>query len=404
MKLNFNRKYTLIAVYAVLVIVISAAVILGMVHLEKVKQFLGGLMNLLSPFVWGFTLAYLINPVLRFMEKLLGKISWRKEEKHLSRKFCRVVGMMLAYLVTGVAVFLFFRIVIPQLISSISSLGTLSVAWANTLGPKLYAMAEEYGLLSLVAGIDAATFERMLNTASEMLRSFSETITSAIPQLVQWTASLATGLLNIVLGLIISIYLLFSKEKFFAHIKKFLYAFFPQKGVERAVEITHESNRIFSGFVSGKILDSLIIGLLCYICMFLFGWPYATLISVIVGVTNVIPYFGPFIGAIPSILILLIVDPKTAILFAVFILALQQLDGNVIGPKILGDSTGLSSFWVIFSITVFSGLLGPVGMFIGVPLFAVIYSLVRQLSAWRLSQKGLSTNTNDYASPEHPIL
>ena len=138
--------------------------------------------------------------------------------------------------------------------------------------------------------------------------------------------------------------------------------------------------------------------------MSIFGWPYAMLISVIVGVTNVIPYFGPFIGAIPSILILLMVEPWTALWFAIFILVLQQIDGNIIGPKILGDSTGLSAFWVIFAITIFGSLMGPLGMFIGVPLFAVIYSLVRQFAEWRLSQKGLPTATDDYASKEHPII
>ena len=165
-----------------------------------------------------------------------------------------------------------------------------------------------------------------------------------------------------------------------------------------------QRNRIFSGFIIGKIIDSAIIGVICYIVMTLFKWPYATLISVIIGITNIIPYFGPFIGAIPSILLLLIIDPYAAIKFTVFIIILQQVDGNIIGPKILGDTTGLSAFWVVFSITLFSALMGPVGMIIGVPTFAVIYALVREFSEWMLQRKKLATATSSYASPDNPII
>ena len=237
-----------------------------------------------------------------------------------------------------------------------------------------------------------------------MLKNLSTALTSAIPQIIQTTVNVTASVLNVIIGFIISVYMMFSKELFFARIHKLFTALFPEKSVEKMASVIHQSNDIFSGFISGKILDSFIIGLLCFIFMSIFGWPYAMLISVIVGVTNVIPYFGPFIGAIPSILILLMVEPWTALWFAIFILVLQQIDGNIIGPKILGDSTGLSAFWVIFAITIFGSLMGPLGMFIGVPLFAVIYSLVRQFAEWRLSQKGLPTATDDYASKEHPII
>ena len=205
-------------------------------------------------------------------------------------------------------------------------------------------------------------------------------------------------------GIILSVYLLASKELFYAHAKKLGYALFPKRVMDKLLEITHTSNNIFTGFIVGKIVDSTIIGVLCFIVMALFNWPYAMLISVIVGVTNVIPYFGPFIGAIPSILLLLIIDPRTAVMFGIFILILQQLDGNIIGPKILGDSTGLSAFWVVFSITLFSAIMGPIGMLIGVPTFAVIYSLIRDFAEWRLKTKNMATATDDYASPEHAII
>ena len=401
MKLDFNRKYTTIAIYAVLTVAASALIILGLVHIKAVNAALKSFLKLLSPFIWGFVLAYILTPLLNVTEKILQKLFKGK----FPRKGARVIAILVAYGIAVLIVTVFFRIVMPQLISSVSSLAALFTTWVTNITPLINQFIEGYDLQNFnLAGIDSSYIDKLLNTATEMVKGFSTYLTAAIPQVVQATASLAMGILDVVLGVIISIYLLFSKERFFAHVKKFCYAFFPKKGVEKVLEITHESNRIFSGFINGKILDSCIIGVLCFLFMSLFRWPYAMLISVIVGVTNVIPYFGPFIGAIPSILILLIVEPKTALLFAIFVLALQQLDGNVIGPKILGDSTGLSSFWVIFSITVFGSLLGPIGMFIGVPLFAVIYSLVRQISGWMLRRKGMPVETKEYTSPDHPLL
>ena len=173
---------------------------------------------------------------------------------------------------------------------------------------------------------------------------------------------------------------------------------------QATLNLTHDSNAIFCGFISGKILDSAIIGVLCFIGCSVLQMPYTVLVSFIVGVTNVIPYFGPFIGAIPSIFIIMIADPLKSLVFAVFVLILQQLDGNIIGPKILGDSTGLSAFWVIFAVTFFGGLFGFVGMLIGVPTFAVIYALVRNFAEFKLGKKGLKTQTPDFASQENPIF
>jgi predicted PurR-regulated permease PerM len=210
--------------------------------------------------------------------------------------------------------------------------------------------------------------------------------------------------LNIVLGLIISIYLLFDRERFFAQTKKLMAAILPRRANTLVTEIAQESHTIFQGFIVGKIIDSIIIGILCYIFMALLQFDFALLISVIVGVTNVVPYFGPFIGAIPGILILYIVEPKQALWFLIFIFLLQQFDGNILGPKILGDSIGISAFWVVFSITLFSGIFGILGMFIGVPLFALLYSLVKRFTAFLLRRKGESTSTRDYDSTVNPLL
>ena len=225
-----------------------------------------------------------------------------------------------------------------------------------------------------------------------------------LPLVFNVTKNLTTGLTNLVLGIIISVYFLVGKERFFAQIKKFLYALLPKDLVGRLIDITHTSNRIFSGFISGKILDSLIIGILCFVGMSIFRMPMAMLVSVIVGVTNIIPYFGPFIGAIPSALIVFLVDPIKALWFVVFVVCLQQFDGNILGPRILGDSIGMPAFWVVFSILLFGGYLGVLGMFIGVPTFAVIYSIFKLWTEGRLSRKNLPVDTKSYASKEHPLL
>jgi predicted PurR-regulated permease PerM len=211
----------------------------------------------------------------------------------------------------------------------------------------------------------------------------------------------AISLVNIIkdffVGIIVAIYFLLDKEHFQAQMKKVVYAIFPQRFSEGFFRVCDHTNRSLSGFISGKIIDSIIIGILCFICMTIMQLDYTLLISVIVGVTNIIPVFGPFFGAIPSALLLLMTSPKQVIPFVILIIVLQQLDGNVIGPKILGSSTGLSAFWVMFAILLGGGLFGFGGMLLGVPIFAVIYSLIEEFINFLLERKNMSTNTADYA-------
>ena len=205
------------------------------------------------------------------------------------------------------------------------------------------------------------------------------------------------GLVDVLVGAMISIYLLFSKEKYMAQAKKIIYAFMKSKHANTTIHICRKANEIFTGFIIGKIIDSAIIGVLCFIGLSILKMPYVLLISVIVGVTNVIPVFGPYIGAIPGIILITLVNPLQGLYFAIFILALQQLDGNVIGPAILGDSTGLSPFWVIFSIIVGGGMFGVIGIFIGVPTFALIYYMFNMLLRQKLEHKKLPVDTMYYS-------
>ena len=201
---------------------------------------------------------------------------------------------------------------------------------------------------------------------------------------------------NFIIGFIISIYLIASKELYAAQAKKIVYAFLPLETANRLISNVRFAHKTFGGFFVGKILDSIIIGIICFVIINFLNMPFSVLISVIIGVTNIIPFFGPFLGAIPSILLILFIDPMQALYFLIFVIILQQVDGNIIGPKILGSSTGLSSFWVIFSITLFGGMFGIFGMIIGVPVFAVIFAFFKSLVEFRLTNRNLHPETNKY--------
>lgn len=231
--------------------------------------------------------------------------------------------------------------------------------------------------------------------------------TEFLPQTKNIVAGLTTGvigvvriLFNVVIGIIISIYVLMSKEIFIGQSKKVVYALFSGEKANAVIHTVHKSNEIFGGFISGKILDSLIIGILCFICLYFMKMPYSVLVSVIVGVTNVIPFFGPYLGAVPSTILIMLANPVQGLYFVIFILVLQQVDGNIIGPKILGDSTGLSSFWVVFAILVGGGIFGIPGMIIGVPLFAVIFYILRRALNYTMRKKQLPLDSENYIHAE----
>ena len=283
---------------------------------------------------------------------------------------------------------------IPELVKSIRDLiitlpGQLNnvVDWFNHLQASDTAM----GILMRNA------LEEGTTTLQNWLR------TDLMPQVNTIMSNLTVGVLNILnevlnflIGLIVSVYLLFSKEQYSAQCKKMTYAFLKTNHANMLLHLTKKSNEIFGGFIIGKIIDSAIIGVLCFIGLSLIKMPYTLLVSVIVGVTNVIPFFGPYIGAIPSAFLILLSDPKKGLYFIIFILVLQQIDGNVIGPKILGNSTGLSPFWVVFSILIGGGMFGFVGMIMGVPTFAVIYYIISMITSQRLERKNLPLTTVHY--------
>ena len=404
MKLNMNKKYTTIAVYAFLVIAAAITFFFVISEHSVVGRMAGTFFGLMTPFIYGAALAYVLNPVLNWLEK---KVFPKVFGDRVSKRSRRGLGVLLTFLFGCAVVALFLAVLIPQIVESIDNLAQSIYAFLPQAQNFLNDLIAQYGtnemlvdVLSML-GVDISDPSMALQRLATRSYTF---LTQVLPNLFGGVMRFTSGLLDVVVGIIIAIYLLLSKEVFYAQVKKLMFAFFPRRVAQATLNLTHDSNAIFCGFISGKILDSAIIGVLCFIGCSVLQMPYTVLVSFIVGVTNVIPYFGPFIGAIPSIFIIMIADPLKSLVFAVFVLILQQLDGNIIGPKILGDSTGLSAFWVIFAVTFFGGLFGFVGMLIGVPTFAVIYALVRNFAEFKLGKKGLKTQTPDFASQENPIF
>ena len=404
MKLNMNKKYTTIAVYAFLVIAAAITFFFVISEHSVVGRMAGTFFGLMTPFIYGAALAYVLNPVLNWLEK---KVFPKVFGDRVSKRSRRGLGVLLTFLFGCAVVALFLAVLIPQIVESIDNLAQSIYAFLPQAQNFLNDLIAQYGtnemlvdVLSML-GVDISDPSMALQRLATRSYTF---LTQVLPNLFGGVMRFTSGLLDVVVGIIIAIYLLLSKEIFYAQVKKLMFAFFPRRVAQATLNLTHDSNAIFCGFISGKILDSAIIGVLCFIGCSILQMPYTVLVSFIVGVTNVIPYFGPFIGAIPSIFIIMIADPLKSLVFAVFVLILQQLDGNIIGPKILGDSTGLSAFWVIFAVTFFGGLFGFVGMLIGVPTFAVIYALVRNFAEFKLGKKGLKTQTPDFASQENPIF
>lgn len=362
---------------------------------DSLRSGLATIHDILMPFYIGFVLAYLICPVyngvVRYLYPLLQKcISKTRTAYRLARMGASVVSVVTLIGAAGG----FCLLVIPDLIVSITGLIQNMPATVNRISDWFVIQLEENPqLLALVQ----ENLETILESASNW---FQGQLKPALDAVISGAAVGIIGTVSIVfdlfVALIICVYVLNSKEMFQAQAKKLILAVFKKERAESIFELGRITNSTFGGFINGKIIDSIIIGILCFIVMNLLKLPMPTLISVIVGITNVIPFFGPFIGAIPSIILILIVDPIAALKFAVWVLVLQQLDGNIIGPKILGDSTGLASFWVMFSIIVAGGLFGFVGMVVGVPCFAVFYTYVTRFVNGRLSKKGLTTDTAVY--------
>ena len=391
MKIVWNKKYTTIAVYAIIVLVCSALLALAAAYLPSVASSLGSVLSVVKPVIYGLVFAYILNPLNKVLEKRALKFLSKKKDH---RKAQRVCAMVLTYLITLILIVLFVYAVVPQTARSVTD---LSLKIRDNI-PRV----EEW----VSDTLSSSNFLRsQVNRLEDVLSEVMNKSLDIVQWLVSYAMSIVVETTNILIGLILSVYFLASKEKLLAQTRKIISAVFSPRTVKRIMHVCTQTNNSFNGFVVGSIVDSLFIGIFCLIFCLILGIPYAPLISLIVGVTDIIPVFGPFIGAIPSAFIILISEPGKTLWFIIMIILLQQLEGNLLKPFILSDSVGLSALWVTVAITVFGGLFGVVGLIIGVPAFSVIYSLIKEATEKKLAMRGLQVETDAYYNdPSDAVL
>lgn len=374
MSFKFNSKEP----NSILSLTIALSIVLllyfAIQNLPGLIEFLQSMINLLLPFIVGFAIAFLITPLMLWFEE---KVLMNTKFSHRTK---RKISASFAF-TTAITIFgTFIAIIVPQVLSSIAQLSNLL--------PDYLTSAEQYltqWFLSL--NLREEVLVLLLDTGNELLKNLAQITRDIIPMILNFSWNFVSVSVRTVVGFIVSIYILLDRERFTVQFRKLTYAIFSKKHAERLFEISKLSAKMFNSFIVGKTVDSLIVGVICYIVMLIFGWPYAVLISLIIGVTNMIPVFGPFIGAIPALFLLFIVDPTAALWFALFIIILQQIDGNIIGPLILQDSMGMPSLWIMFAIILGGGFFGLMGMFLGVPVFAVVYVIIKEIVNQRLKDK-----------------
>lgn len=383
-----------------LVIVACIVCYFAFLRIDDIAKFLKEVSTILQPIIMGLVFAYLLNPMVKMIERnLIPVLDEKIKNEKKVRSLARNIGVFTSILVTLAVVVLLLNMVLPELYESIRDMIISLPGQMNDAMEYLEAHAIKDSAIS-------GTLNTVLENAAASLETWLRT--DLISQVNQMMSSLTSGvisffetLFNIVIGLIVSVYVLTSKEKFIGQCKKATYALFQKDRANLILQVTRKSNEIFGGFVIGKIIDSIIIGIICFVVLSLLKMPYTLLVSVVVGVTNVIPFFGPFIGAIPSIILILLAEPIKGLYFMIFILLLQQFDGNILGPKILGNSTGLSAFWVVFSILLGGGMFGFVGMVMGVPTFAVFYYLVEMFLNQKLQKKKLPSSSDEFEKVDY---
>lgn len=384
-KLRRQALITAVAIYLVL-----AMALYIIVNVTAISSIFTKIANILAPLFIGISIAYLINPILRAFERHV----FKNVSSFVLR---RTFSMILTYLLVILFIALFVFLLMPEISDSINELISHfnvyiqnAITMTNNLINRLFSFMGNQEYQEYVKS------EEISKAISDFFTGTGSIFETIIRYIQTYGSKIVVSFTNILIGIFVSIYILASKEKRYAQTSKFFHAILKDKQYKLFYETMSVADKSFGGFIEGKIIDSLIIGVLTFIILTIFKMPYTALISVIVGVTNIIPYFGPFIGAIPSAFIILIAEPVKTIPFIIIIIVIQQLDGNVIGPKILGNNTGLSSLGIILAILIMSGLFGVPGMIIGVPVGALVVSIITRYLEYRLKRKGKSFNTDDY--------
>lgn len=397
-KMDGRRENIHLAKIGVMVFITFVCCILFFFSVLRYQGFANGWHKVISaaqPIIIGLVLAYLLNPVMKFFERHLYRLfKDRMKTDQKARKMARGIAITCSIIFLIVVIVLLIAAIVPSVINSIMGIvDTLPANVANLVKMMQEGHLGNYEVADTIGDVLTKLTDYVENWATKTLlpqaRTYLIQITSGVINMVK-------AMFNFVIGIIVAVYVLMIKERLIGQSKKVVYAVFKPKQGNIIVETMHKANDIFGGFIIGKIIDSAIIGVICYVGCSILRIPDTMLVSVIIGVTNIIPLFGPFIGAVPALLLVVIQSPWHALYLLIFIIVLQQVDGNIIGPKILGNSTGLTSFWVMFAILIGGGMFGFLGMLLGVPVFALMYYIVRRLVNHGVAKKQLPVMTADY--------
>ena len=384
-----NNQYFTICIYGIVMVLLSAIIFKCIIDIDQTKAWFRQIFAMLTPFIIGALLAYVLNPMVRMFYRVIARLFKRSRfrEKH---RMHTVLAILITYVIVIGSVVLTLLFVIPEFTENL-------IDFVNYI-PTIYDSIMEFltGLQERFPTLDVEAISKPLSDLMPDIMSYLQQIaTSMVPAIYTISMSIMGWLINLMITLIVSIYMLYDKRRMMRLGWKLIYAFLPEKYITPCHDILAECNRLFSGFVVGKFTDSLIIGILCFILMNILRLPYASLISIIIGVTNMIPYFGPFIGSIPGVLIILFINPIQALIFIIMIICLQQFDSLILEPKVLGNSIGMKPIWIIFAITVGGSVAGVVGMFLGVPVVAIISYLLDLYLEHRLRKKQVSDEMID---------
>lgn len=408
---KWDKKYLYWGITAFCVIAASLLFYMALNYLGFIGDEIKKITIVLAPFIWGFIITYLLLPFVKKVEEILTPLLNHIDNK-VNRKFApktkkaiytvrlsRGISVFLGEIVFIAIVAMLFYMLIPQLVESINNIIANSNFYLESTTAWLESTLANYPEIEDVV-------MPWLNNFNEMAVTFIRT--TLLPSIGSFASSLTSGVIsavkaiyNLIIGIIVSCYILASYEQFSARAKKLLYSIFSVNISEKVLYGIDFVDKTFMSFITGKLLDSLIIAIICYVGCAIIGTPYTLLVSAVIGVTNIIPFFGPFIGLVPTAFLILLVDPLKSLIFVIFIIILQQIDGNLIGPKILGNSVGITGFNVMFAIIVGAGLFGFWGMLFGVPVFVVIYNIVKGAVNRKLRRSGLPVNGRDYVNIDH---
>lgn len=392
-----DKKYLCWGLTAFFVIIGSILFFMLLQHLPGIRAAISQLLGVLSPIIWGAVIAYLLQPVLKFFNRILftplfTRLCRKKPENapNIARAAASAFSLILLVIILSALLWM----LLPQVYDSIETLVVNIPSYAATVikwvEERLANMPElEGAAVSILGKISESLTNWFSNSILPQMESILTNVTTGVYKVVR-------AVVNVLIGFVVSLYLMYNTGKFTAGCKRILYGLFSPRKARSILKAVRYADNAFMSFISGTLIDSLIVGVVCYIGCSILRMPYAVLVSVIVGITNIIPFFGPFIGAVPSAFLILMDDPVKCLIFILFIVVLQQLDGNILAPKILGNAVGIKGFWVMFAIIVGGGLFGFIGMLLGVPVMTVILAGAHYLVDAALSRRGLSTESEDY--------